>query len=106
MTTPDARSASTDDDIHVEHDARARRFVVRLPAGTAFLAYAPAGDGVIDLQHTVVPPEEQGHGLASRLAQAAFAHARAEGLRVIPTCPFVSEWLAGHPDQQDLVAER
>lgn len=89
---------------HVEHDAARRRFVLRLPAGLAFLAYAPAGEGVLDLQHTEVPPEEQGHGYASQLARAAFEHARGAGFRVVPSCPFVAEWLAEHPDQRDVVA--
>ena len=88
----------------VQHDATARRFSIALPEGMAYLAYAPAGEGTIDLQHTIVPPEAQGHGIASALALAAFEHARANGLRVIPSCPFVSEWLEGHADQRDLVA--
>jgi len=88
----------------VQHDATARRFFVRLPEGLAYLAYAPAGDGVIDLQHTVVPPEAQGQGIASVLAHAAFDHARASGLYVIPTCPFVAAWLGAHAEQRDLLA--
>jgi len=88
----------------VEHDAEARRFFIRLPEGMAYLAYEPAGRRTIDLQHTIVPPEAQGQGLATSLAAAAFDYARGEGLRVIPSCPFVAAWLDDHPEGQDVVA--
>ena len=87
----------------VQHDARARRFYVRLPHGLAYLAYAPAGDGVVEFQHTFVPEEAAGHGLGSALATAAFAWAREQGLHVIPTCPYVTEWLGRHHEVLDLV---
>ena len=89
----------------VTHDAAAHRFEADLgPDGVAYLAYAPAGDKVIDLLHTVVPDAAQGRGVGSELAAAAFDHARSAGLRVIPTCPFVAEWLREHPDMTNLVA--
>lgn len=60
-------------------------------------------DGVIDLQHTVVDPSQRGQGLGGRLAEAALQHARAEGLQVRPSCPFIPRYLAEHPEHQDLV---
>ena len=89
----------------VEHDGGARRFFVNLPEGMAYLAYAPAGRATIDLQHTIVPPEAQGRGVGTSLAAAAFDYARAEGLQVIPSCPFVAAWLDDHPDGRDVVAD-
>lgn len=67
-----------------------------------FLSYE-LDDGVLDLQHTVVDPRQRGHGLGGRLVETGLQHARAEGLRVRPTCPFVPGYLAGHPEHQDLV---
>ena len=87
----------------VQHDAGAHRFYVRLPEGLAYLAYAPAGGNVIDVQHTFVPEEAEGQGVGSALATAAFAYAREHGLRVVPTCPYVSEWLGRHREVLDLV---
>ncbi len=60
-------------------------------------------DGVIDLQHTVVMPSHRGQGLAGLLAERAFEDARAQDLRVLPTCPFVAGWVPDHPEVADLL---
>ena len=63
------------------------------------------GDGTIDLQHTVVLPTHRGQGLAGMLAKRAFEDARAQGLKVIPTCPYVLGWTKDHPDFADLLVD-
>jgi len=88
----------------IEHDAPAHRFVDRLDAGDATLSYTRAADGTLDLQHTFVPESERGRGVGEQLVQAALAHAREQGVQVIPSCPFVQSWLDEHPDARDLVA--
>ncbi len=62
-------------------------------------------DGVIDLQHTLVMPAFRGQGLAGLLAERAFEDARAQGLKVLPTCPFVAGWVPDHPEVHDLLAD-
>ena len=88
----------------VSHDAARHRFTAQTADGEAVLAYAEAGDGVLDLQHTVVPPGARGEGVGDALVQAAVAHARSAGLRLIPTCPFVDAWLRRHPQEGDVFA--
>jgi hypothetical protein len=44
----------------------------------------------MDMVHTYVPGSKRGLGLAARLCDAAFAHARSHGMRVIPTCSYIS----------------
>jgi len=63
-------------------------------------------NGVIDLRHTVVMPEHRGQGIAGMLAERAFEDARAQGLKVIPTCPFVLAWTKDHPEVADLLVDR
>ena len=89
----------------VTHDASARRFVARTDDGPAILAYEPAGPGVLDLQHTVVPEGARGEGVGDALVRAAVAHAQAEGLRLIPTCRYVAAWLERHPDEGEVFEE-
>jgi predicted GNAT family acetyltransferase len=45
----------------------------------------------------------RGRGVGEALAETAFAYARAQGMRVVPTCPYVQRWLAKHPEQGDVV---
>lgn len=89
----------------VTHEARWGRFIIRLPEGDAALVYAPAGAGVVDFRSTWVPPEARGRGIGGVLVEAALTHARERGLRVIPSCWFVRDWIAAHPEYSELLAD-
>lgn len=88
----------------VQHDPDHHRFTQSVPSGTAVLAYSPAGDGVVELYSTYVPSADRGKGIAAGLVEAAVAHARQEGLRIIPSCWYVAQWLQEHPEHADLLA--
>ena len=59
---------------------------------------------VLMLHHTEVPEALAGQGVAAALVQAALAWARAEGLKVRPTCSYVAAYMRRHPETQDLLA--
>jgi len=61
-------------------------------------------DGRRVLVHTGVHDGYEGLGLASKLAARALDDARAEGLHIVPQCPYVRSYLERHPEYQDLVA--
>lgn len=88
----------------IEHDAQARRFFARTAHGLAYLAYEQKDDGVLDLQHTVVPKAAQGEGVGDALVRAALDYARERQVKIIPSCSYVSGWLDRHPDFRRLVA--
>ncbi len=79
------------------------RFELDAGGVTAFMTYR-LGDGVITLQHTETPPQARGQGIASRLVAGVLDIVRARGLKVIPRCPFVSAYIAKHPEFSDLLA--
>jgi predicted GNAT family acetyltransferase/glutaredoxin len=58
----------------------------------------------IALTHTEVTPACEGRGFGSRLAAAALDDARAQGLAVVPLCPFITWYIDRHPQYRDLVA--
>lgn len=60
----------------------------------------------IALIHTEVLPTHEGRGVASALVRFALDDARRRGRKVIPTCPFVQRYLAGHPEDLDIVVGR
>jgi predicted GNAT family acetyltransferase len=88
-------------DPHIEHESG--RFVARIGPAEAFVTYERNGD-VLDVQHTYTPPALRGRDIAARLTAAVFAYARAERLRVIPTCAYTQAWVARHPEVRPLVA--
>ena len=86
----------------VSHDQEAHRFCVKLEGYEACLMYRLT-PGSIDLYHTYVPEVFRGRGVAEKLCQAAFEHAKAEGLTVIPSCSYVSgAYLKRHPEYEPL----
>jgi predicted GNAT family acetyltransferase len=56
----------------------------------------------IVLVHTEVPAELEGKGLASRLVAGVLDDVRAQGLRVVPVCPFVRAYLRSHPEYAEV----
>jgi uncharacterized protein len=88
----------------VQHDPDRHRFFVEVTGGPAELTYRGPDEKTVEFVHTGVPEAAAGQGVAGKLAQAAFAWARKEGLRVVPTCPYVRKWLERHPEERDLVS--
>ncbi len=92
-------------DTQVTKNDDRNRFEIHTDDGrlAGFTEYAP-GDGVRDFVHTVVKDEFEGQGIAGKLARGALDQTRAEGLKIIATCPFIKGWIGKHPDYQDLLA--
>ena len=44
--------------------------------------------------------------ITARLLTHALDFARAEGLPVVPLCPYVAEYIRQHPEYEDVVAPR
>jgi predicted GNAT family acetyltransferase len=65
--------------------------------------YVLDGDVVI-LPHTEIDRSRRGQGLGAVLVQGALDDVRAQGRTVVPSCWYVREFIEGHPDQADLLA--
>ncbi len=90
-------------DITTADDADRERYEIRADGRLAgFLRYR-AAPGQIELIHTEVLDDFEGRGLGGRLIAFALDDARARGLAVIPTCPFVADYIRRHPGYADLV---
>jgi uncharacterized protein len=55
-------------------------------------------DGAISLRHTEVDDRFEGRGLGSTLAREVLGAARADGVEVLPHCPFMAAYIREHPD--------
>ncbi|MEO6715990.1 MAG: GNAT family N-acetyltransferase [Novosphingobium sp.] len=53
-------------------------------------------------EHTLVPPEIGGRGIAGKLVDALIADARAENFKVVPACSYVAAAFEKHPEWADL----
>jgi uncharacterized protein len=71
--------------------------------GQLAVAYYRMTPGVITFVHTEVPQALSGQGVATKLIRGALEMVRAQGLEVVPQCPFVSAFMGKHPEYNDLL---
>lgn len=91
-------------DASVTHDALSRRFEVRVgDHPLAFLSYLLEGNRAV-FEHTFVPTELRGKGIAANLVRTALEEARQRGWRVVPRCSFVTAFIKRNPQFADLMA--
>lgn len=91
--------------IHREDGPTRGRYVIHLaPGAEAEMTYRKSGDGPMIIDHTGVPPEFEGRGIALKLVKASIEDARAEGFKITPVCPYVVVQFRRHPEWTDLLA--
>ena len=86
----------------IRNNTKLHRFELDVDGRTA-AAYYKLAPGVITFTHTEVPQELSGHGIGSKLVRSALEAARAQKHKVVAKCPFVSAYIAKHPEFNDLL---
>lgn len=66
------------------------------------LSYDTHGS-TVDLQHTIVEPDQQGQGIGGKLVEEALAVVRANKLKARPTCSYVQAYVHRHPEHRGLL---
>ena len=95
-------------DLPVEHEETAGRgrYVMRLPDGSeGEMTNVRRDPSTIVADHTGVPPQYRGQGIAEKLIATAMADARARGQKIAPVCSYVVAQFRRHPEWSDLRAE-
>ena len=92
--------------IPVEHDVAGHRFVARIDGEEAYLQYRTVQEQVLDYVTTYTPPALRQRHIASTVVRHALDYARAQGLRVIPSCWFVAGYIERHPEYGELLEGR
>ena len=87
---PQVRRTDRRFEIHVDDSGQ--------PAGfTLYRDYTTDGGSVQRIvPHTEVKDEFEGHGLASTLVREALDLSVAEGVAIVPVCPYVKNWIEKH----------
>jgi uncharacterized protein len=85
------------EDIQVRDNPDESRFELLLEGSQAGVLTYELRPGAIALLHTEVDPAFEGRGLGTALIRGALENARQRGLKVLPFCPFVKDYLAKHP---------
>lgn len=85
----------------VDNEA-ARRFELEEDGHTAFASYRRS-DNIVTIPHVESPVELRGKGAASRLMEGIAVLARANGFKIVPTCPYAVAWFRRHPEAGDIL---
>jgi predicted GNAT family acetyltransferase len=94
-----------DETVKVDDRPENNRYEIVVDDQVAYLTYRRKPDHVL-LAHTEVPVSLRGQGLGQVLARHAMDEARRTGTHVVVKCPFVTAWLRGHREYDDLVIAR
>ena len=85
------------------HNVKLQRFESQAgDAPLAFLSYTHEAEHVI-LDHTFVPEELRGQGMAATLVRAALDEARQRRWKIVPRCSYVAGFIERNPEFADLV---
>lgn len=88
----------------IRHNPLDHRFEATEGSATAgFVEYIQTDAGLIVFTHTEVDRAYEGKGVGSQLARQVLDYSRAEGLSVLPLCPFIAGYIRRHAEYQDLL---
>lgn len=87
----------------VTDNAALHRFELEEKGLVAFANYHRTGQYVA-IPHVEAPPALRGTGTAGRLLRGIVEIARAEGLKISPTCTYAALWFRQHKDAADVLA--
>ncbi|MEM0986734.1 MAG: GNAT family N-acetyltransferase [Pseudomonadota bacterium] len=93
-----------DGDVTREDLPNGGRYVFRRDGHVAEMTFSRAGATRMIIDHTGVPEPLRGLGIGEMLVRRAVEDGRAEGIKIIPLCPFAKATLQKHPEWADVVA--
>lgn len=67
----------------------------------AEITFPENSEGIFTINHTFVDGSLRGHGVASKLVQAAVDDITDRGGKVAVTCPYAAHWLEKHADSEE-----
>ena len=101
MNPPDTHRRASG--IDIRHDPDVPCFECHVDGLRCVIDYR-LQDGVMHIDHTEVPAQLEGRGIAAAMVRFALAHAREHGLKVNPLCSYVRIYMQRHAQTHDLRA--
>ena len=88
----------------VVHNPEESRYEVHVDGVRAGFTHYRTTPEALVFDHTEIDDAYEGQGLGGQLARGALDDVRANGGKVVATCPFIKGWIEKHEDYQDLLA--
>lgn len=80
-------------DIKIKHDQKNHKFTATIDGSECYLKYNLLENNVIDFNHTFVPREVRGNGIAAQLVEEGLKYAEGNNFKVIPSCSYVKIYI-------------
>lgn len=81
----------------IKHDKENHRFFIEQGNEIAELNYKELDPATLDYHSTFVPKALRHKGIGGELVQSALNYALAHHMQVVPSCPFVKNYIEKHP---------
>jgi predicted GNAT family acetyltransferase len=92
-------------DVTVQDNPGRHRFELRLDGEVAGFADYRVRDGAVVVLHSEVDRAHRGQGLGGVLAKQTLDALRERAEKVVPACPFFAQYVADHPEYDDIVVK-
>jgi predicted GNAT family acetyltransferase len=92
------------EDVRIDHEPSRQRYELYLNEILVGVADYDLRGELIDLFSVRIDPAYERRGFGGRLTAAALDDARARGLSVRPSCPFVADYIMQNQEYADLVS--
>lgn len=89
-------------EIVIKHDPSLHKFYFVKDNKEGFLEYSQPDKHTLNYHHTYVPPELRGQQLGEKIVKFALDYAEKNNYKIIPTCPFVKQFIEKHSEYQFL----
>jgi predicted GNAT family acetyltransferase len=87
-------------DLNIQHQP-GKRYFAAVEGGEAEAAYAEDTDGTRSFNHTYVPDEMRGKGVAEQLVRHALDDTIRSGHGFKAVCPYVKQLVQKHPEYKE-----
>ena len=87
----------------VVHNPEESRYEIHVDGERAGFTHYRTRSAALEFDHTEIDDAYEGQGLGGQLARGALDDVRANGGKVIATCPFIKGWIEKHEDYRDLL---
>ncbi len=90
-------------ELEIIHDKQNHQFSVTVEGKEAQLTYHMQNADTINFDHTYVPSELRGQGIAAKIVKTGLDFARENDFQVIPSCSYVDAYVRRHEEYQNIL---
>ena len=80
------------------------RFETEIDGHQAIIEYS-VKPNILTLEHIEVDKQLSGRGVASELTESVLLEIELRGLKVIPECPFIKDYIGKHPEWKSILVK-